>query len=168
MLCLRFRALTIEDWPAAAARSGCVYFIRDADQDRVKVGYSLTPERRRRQLQTGSAGKLKIVGLVATPQIAEDIFHRDLSGFSVRGEWFAAAGVMRWLETKTAGLLLRRCIVDLVDRTPVQVYWEWDEKSKSHRKYISDNASNAWVRADHGAANARPGWSATTSEVPDE
>ncbi len=169
MLCVRFRLLDEVDWQREADLLGCVYFIGDVEHARIKIGFSYAPERRLKQLQTGSSGRLEIAGLVAGGIEVERIIQRDLAAFALHGEWFAAAGALQWLAVETKQNPLKRCLAYLVDRPPVQVWWEWDETTMSHVKHVWDSAKNEWrVVAHSGQANARSGWHATTMEIPDE
>ena len=170
MKVLRLRTVDDETWSAESDRMGCVYFIRDVDHDRVKVGYSRDAAARLRTLQTGSSGLLEIVGLVAAPQHVERVLHRDLAAYAIRGEWFAAAGALGWLAAASKGQPMRRCIAEIVNRLAVQVWYEWDAEATRHIKHIWDAAKNEWTRIGYvdDSTGSRKGWNVTTTEVPSE
>jgi hypothetical protein len=166
---VRLKLATDQEWKEASALHGCVYFIRDTDQERVKVGYSRDVLKRLRALQTGSSGALKLIGLIAGDARVEGFVHRALGRFSVRGEWFSADGVNRWLTDNAKGFPLRRCIAEIVWVDSVLVWWEWDRAVGKHIKHVWDAKSEGWKRIGHvDHANARAGSDAKTPEAPDE
>jgi DNA-binding transcriptional ArsR family regulator len=68
---------------------GFVY-VMGADElgNRVKIGWSDAPERRLRQLQTGSAYRLKLLDTHPGPQDLENFLHEGFATRRVHGEWF--------------------------------------------------------------------------------
>lgn len=164
------KQIDASEWSARGAAVGYVYFIRDADHGRIKVGFSSNPNARLAQLQTGNSSKLEIAGLIVGGMEVETVLHRDFAAFAVRGEWFSEAGVLGWLQARAYGLPLGHCIAEIVDRPAVQAWYEWDAASGQHIRRVWNSATNTWVEA--GAApessGARPGWDVTITETPDE
>ncbi|MFN7883281.1 MAG: GIY-YIG nuclease family protein [bacterium] len=70
-------------------KRGWVYCIRDHVAEAVKIGFSADPHRRLMQLQTGSAGRLHLVGAVFTARKAEKHLHWTFEDLNIGGEWFA-------------------------------------------------------------------------------
>ena len=69
--------------------SSVVYFISD-DLGRIKIGHSISVHDRLRELQTASAGKLKVVGLCHGGRYEESILHQRFDHYRLNGEWFCA------------------------------------------------------------------------------
>lgn len=59
-----------------------------SDGTRVKIGKSKNPEKRLKQLQTGSALKLKLLGTFDLSDHYEKRLHWILRNFRTQGEWF--------------------------------------------------------------------------------
>ncbi len=166
MRTLQFRQVEAAEWARLGNTFGYVYFIRDAGQARVKIGYSTDPEARLRSLQTGSSGKLQIAGLIVGSMTVESLLHRDLAAFAVRGEWFAEAAVLGWLAARKIG---GHMVADIVEREAIQVFYDWDAVAKRHVRHVWNASQNTWVREDRPAEVApRGGWSAIFTETPDE
>lgn len=87
-------------------REGWVYVVRAGDA--VKIGFtSGCPHKRVRDLQTGSAVRLRLIGLKRTTKAEEREFHQMLDGYRMHGEWFDVNGL-------PVGVL-----VDRLERDPV-------------------------------------------------
>lgn len=69
---------------------GVVYFIGPKDTGPVKIGYTANPdaEKRRVQLQTGSAEEYLVLGMIDAGPVVERAIHELLAPHRVRGEWF--------------------------------------------------------------------------------
>ena len=67
-----------------------VYFMRILNTEFVKIGFSIDPQNRKSQLQTGNPHKLGVDFAHPTtrPRDLEDRIHKDLSIKQVRGEWY--------------------------------------------------------------------------------
>lgn len=87
-----------------------VYFIQGDITGLVKIGQSVDVKSRIRQLQTGSAERLKIIANMSGD---EKHFHQMFSKHRVRGEWFSLSdemlmfGVTDGMGCDTALILLR-------------------------------------------------------------
>ena len=70
-----------------------LYIIENVDNGLIKIGYSLTPQRRCASLQTGSSAELRVAYTVAVAEnrarLLEQRMHRDINHYRVRGEWFS-------------------------------------------------------------------------------
>lgn len=71
-------------------RTCWLYIIRAGSTDLYKVGSSVDPSQRLRELQTGNPEELAIVGTMHTrlARAIESAFHEKWTGSSVRGEWY--------------------------------------------------------------------------------
>ncbi|MDB2481769.1 GIY-YIG nuclease family protein [bacterium] len=68
-----------------------LYIIQSSNNGAFKVGISKNPERRLRQLQTGSPYKLKMVLVLKGKSHLESTLHERLKSFRLgnfKGEWF--------------------------------------------------------------------------------
>lgn len=72
----------------AAAKIGMVYVVRDDAMGRVKIGTSLNPLQRLRDLQTGSSSPLRLLALFPGGRWAEQQFHKNHADRRLDGEWF--------------------------------------------------------------------------------
>ena len=136
MAFLRTRLVTEPGFWKAKAELGTVYFVRDAEADAIKVGYSKDHLNRISTLQVGSARKLELIGLIAAPPEVETIVHSQLYEGRMHGEWFYDRGVTtQWLMDMTQGEPLYRNIWDIVQGrnwlgTPDGVKHIWDPDRK--------------------------------------
>lgn len=64
-----------------------IYLITDG-QSRIKIGKSKNPSRRLKQIQTGNALKLHLIGCFDLPDSYERRLHGILQQFKTKGEWF--------------------------------------------------------------------------------
>jgi len=69
-------------------KAGWVYCIRDDAVDAVKIGFTLSPERRFRQLQTASSTPLRMVGYILNVRAFEQFLHWSHRERRLSGEWF--------------------------------------------------------------------------------
>ena len=67
-----------------------VYAIRELDSGRIKLGISIDPSRRLKQLQTGNSSKLELVAYKKADNRFNDEkkLHDMAKDFNIRGEWF--------------------------------------------------------------------------------
>jgi hypothetical protein len=61
---LRTRLVNKDEWEIGHKKFGSVYFIRDENADCIKIGHSHNPWTRLRILQTGSANRLILIGIM--------------------------------------------------------------------------------------------------------
>lgn len=165
---LAFSPITEEQWRQFHEQTGSVYFILDADADRIKIGHSRDPWKRLRQLQTGSAGKLTLVGVIAGDPAIEKQMHFEHRDANVHREWFShGSAAVRWLNMQTNNMPICRILARLVPAQAYDVFWEWDREHNTHFKHVYDPQSEQWVGPlmFAGRANARPGWSSYSTEV---
>ena len=69
-------------------RSGYVYWIQ-CDGGPIKIGFSVNPEKRLRELQAANPYPLRILGTVRALKDDERDLHLRFAQHRVRGEWFA-------------------------------------------------------------------------------
>lgn len=67
---------------------GYVYFVQQGESGPIKIGYSINPDRRIPELQTGSAWRLNLIGIHEGSQRVESGLHKRFSGYRMHGEWF--------------------------------------------------------------------------------
>jgi hypothetical protein len=67
---------------------GFIYFFQGQSGGAIKIGYSSSPEKRLKELQTGYPDALKILLMIPGDEKTERIIHRQLKEFRLKGEWF--------------------------------------------------------------------------------
>ncbi len=65
-----------------------IYFIKNIETGRIKIGYSETPKKRLRELQTGSDSRLVIIKTIKGDLNKEKELHDKFSHLRTNGEWF--------------------------------------------------------------------------------
>jgi hypothetical protein len=69
-----------------------LYAILDEQTGYVKLGYSVNPDQRLRELQTANSGALRVIHRARIREdrarLVEQRLHHDLNHHRVRGEWF--------------------------------------------------------------------------------
>lgn len=78
---------TADRW---AAQDGHIYFIECAG--RIKIGWSMSWQKRIRHLQTAAPGTIKVLGVIAGTVKQERQFHRAFAAHRAQGEWFRNEG----------------------------------------------------------------------------
>jgi Meiotically Up-regulated Gene 113 (MUG113) protein len=165
---LTFSPITEEQWRAAHESMGSVYFILDAEADHIKIGHSRDPWKRLKQLQTGSAGKLTLVGVIAGAPSIEKRMHFEHRDANVHREWFShGAAAVRWLNTQTNNMPICRFLARLVPAKAFDVFWEWNQEHQIHLKHVFDPNADRWIGPlmHSGKPNARNGWSSYATEI---
>ncbi|MFF4732862.1 GIY-YIG nuclease family protein [Streptomyces mirabilis] len=74
--------------PAPSPRRDRVYLIGSPDSPLVKIGWSDNPERRLRDLQSGSPVALQLLAVYEGGHYVEAELHRRFADKRVHGEWF--------------------------------------------------------------------------------
>jgi hypothetical protein len=69
--------------------SDSLYLIQDSGNGAIKIGRSMTPHRRLKQLQTGNSSKLYFVAVFPGDGWREKLLHKQLAYFRLEGEWFS-------------------------------------------------------------------------------
>ena len=159
------------EWQATHDRVGSVYFILDRDRDRIKIGHSRDPLKRLRILQTGSSGRLSLVGVIGGEREVEQLLHQEHAANRVHLEWFSGgAAAVRWVTRMTRGEPMCRSVGEIVFSATVYVWWKWDAAGEIHTKHIWNDETQSWGPSVpySGRANARVGWDSTTWEFADE
>lgn len=67
---------------------GYVYFIQGQCGGAIKIGYSMNPTERLKELQTGYPDTLKILLIIPGDLNTEKALHRKFEGSRLKGEWF--------------------------------------------------------------------------------
>lgn len=65
-----------------------IYFIRGKESGKIKIGYSIHPGQRKRDLQTAHYEPLEVIGLLHGPPSLEAELHERFGRYRIRGEWF--------------------------------------------------------------------------------
>jgi hypothetical protein len=68
--------------------SQSLYFLRDAQQFRIKIGYSVNSHKRVSNLRLMSSTPLDLVGRIPAPQWYERRLHKAFAEQRTHGEWF--------------------------------------------------------------------------------
>lgn len=72
----------------AAKTGGAIYFIQGATTQNIKIGFSANPLNRLKELATGSAERLLMLGAIPGTRSDERALHAQFSDINVKGEWF--------------------------------------------------------------------------------
>ena len=65
-----------------------LYFIQSNKTGMIKIGRSIDPQKRLKQLQTGNAEMLKLIASFKNMGWREKLIHESLKKWSEEGEWF--------------------------------------------------------------------------------
>lgn len=65
-----------------------LYIIQSSDAGMIKIGRSIHPDVRLKQLQTGHPAKLKLIHVFENMGYKEKYLHECLKSFRKKGEWF--------------------------------------------------------------------------------
>jgi hypothetical protein len=68
------------------------YFIRRGSDGAIKIGRSIDPKKRLKQLQTANDETLELIGVLTTD--IESRLHSEFAHLSIAGEWFQASDVL--------------------------------------------------------------------------
>ncbi len=140
------RSVDQKTWSEENRKHGSVYFIKDDERDMVKIGHSATPVDRMRALQVGSAGHLRLIGIMAAPRAFEATLHQAFREGHTRGEWFYDRDMISlFLHDVTDGMPFCRTAWEIVERPEVWV--QWDEATRSHTKHRFDPGTARWELA---------------------
>lgn len=105
----------------ARRNKGWVYFIRSGEDGPLKIGWTVDPQKRLEQLQTGSFVRLFILGTIEGSAGGESAFHRRWANYRIRGEWFEPAPeILEFVEVHRHRGFIEADIDDLDDD-----YWDW-------------------------------------------
>ena len=66
-----------------------LYIIQSDLEGKIKIGRSIHPYKRLKQLQTGNPNKLRIIHVFKNMGYLESSLHEQLSEFQLCGEWFS-------------------------------------------------------------------------------
>jgi len=72
-----------------------IYFIEAFGLDKIKIGFSRDPQKRLKELQTGSPVKLRLLVSMNGSQQQESMLHEKFAKLSIDGEWFHATKELR-------------------------------------------------------------------------
>jgi hypothetical protein len=79
------------DFRVHKRRSLLVYAILRPDTQQVKIGIAVDVQARMEALQTASACKLELIGIIEGGRQRELALHRQFAALHIRGEWFRAS-----------------------------------------------------------------------------
>lgn len=78
----------IEFWRSKIERPTFIYFIQSGEDGPIKIGYSVDPDRRLPQLQTGNPRGLILRHIIPGDRSVEHQLHTRFEPARIRGEWF--------------------------------------------------------------------------------
>lgn len=93
---------------------GFIYAIADQSGAKMKIGYSKNPNRRLKQLATGSSDRLYILTKFHGDRELEKSIHRQFEKVRYNGEWMKAS----------------QELLDYINEKSDNNYVEWDDKGK--------------------------------------
>ena len=67
-----------------------IYFIKNIVSGTIKIGFSDTPNKRLKDLQTGSPDRLVLIKTIPGDRETESNIHQQFSHCRLEGEWFAS------------------------------------------------------------------------------
>lgn len=96
---------------------GFVYFVRCETTSRIKIGWSIDPDRRLADFQTICPTRVRIIKAVRARRWQEKILHSDFSHCRVHGEWFEGtpellAFIREFNDDRSADLVLKQEITE--------------------------------------------------------
>ena len=65
-----------------------LYLIQSDKSGMIKIGRSVDPEKRLKNLQTGNPNRLKLIAVFENQGYREKLLHEELDKFRKKGEWF--------------------------------------------------------------------------------
>ena len=80
-----------------------IYFIRAGKQGLVKIGLAQEPEKRLRELQSGSPVRLSIIRVIQGGHETESWLHRHFAALRQHGEWFTFNDEMLSVDPRASG-----------------------------------------------------------------
>src|SRR6266446_5528443 len=89
--------------------SAVIYFIQNAANSHIKIGFTDKPVRRRRSnLQTGNSAKLMLLGMMQGDKAVETDLHKRFADAHVLGDWFRPVpGILQFIIRASAEGLLK-------------------------------------------------------------
>jgi len=85
------RGLKEIDWRAAKPPKkpkGYIYFFQGQCGGAIKIGYSVDPQKRLKELQTGYPDTLKVLLMIPGSENTERALHKHFEASRLKGEWF--------------------------------------------------------------------------------
>lgn len=67
---------------------GWIYFVKARQDGPIKIGWTVDPQKRLAQLQTGSHVRLFILGTIEGSSAGESTLQKRWAQYRIRGEWF--------------------------------------------------------------------------------
>ena len=109
-------------------RDGFVYVL-EAENGLVKIGYSVTPEKRERISQTHSPVRVRMIAFWKADQDEEFDLHRRFEDYREHGEWFRYVGeIAAWVDRVRGTNVLQ--ITQWSDLTIAAAHLRKEEQSK--------------------------------------
>lgn len=100
---------------------GWIYFVQAGAGGPIKIGWTVDPQKRLEQLQTGSHIRLFILGAIEGSTAGESTLHKRWSEYRIRGEWFEAAPeIIDFVMANRHQGFVEKGIDDLDEG-----YWDW-------------------------------------------
>ena len=118
-------------------RTNYVYFMWDNVLNRVKIGQSHRPEKRRRELQRETGHDLAILATIEDQPPLEYRLHQQFDEFRLTGEWFSPADdIMEYIDKHEGrpdlqGRLMVRAKVVVSETHPLIMMWLKDKCTDS-------------------------------------
>jgi hypothetical protein len=79
-----------------------IYFVQAGDNGPIKIGLAISPETRKKNLQTAHYEELRIIGILDGNSHVEKQLHRQFRDYRIRGEWFhPSQEIIKFIEGNT-------------------------------------------------------------------
>ncbi|MFI5867712.1 GIY-YIG nuclease family protein [Streptomyces sp. NPDC051546] len=114
------------------AGDSSVYVIGSAGSTRVKIGTSVNPEKRLKELQTGNPDRLEVLWCTPGGRELEALLHRAFADRRVEGEWFDFGGMQP------------------IGAIPAAVHQQSETTSRAVRSNARTGPKKASVRSESG------------------
>lgn len=91
-----------------------IYFIQGQESGNIKIGYSITPDKRLNNLQTAHYEDLNVIGLLHGSMKDEEKLHKMFEDYHLRGEWYSPGDLL--LEYINKNSQLKNSVIKLNDK----------------------------------------------------
>jgi hypothetical protein len=125
-----------------------IYFIRNTETGRIKIGYSHDPDWRIKNLQTGSDAALEVILKIPGGYKEECFLRNQFRDYHYRGEWFNNTGELyKYIKDRTIvndQESIEELIKKLYGDSGVQTKVDWGEVAKVYFTTTEESDLNSF------------------------